>query len=127
MRYLFVILLLAGCGSGDESGVSADNHGYGFQFDVQDGLKLRGSTDVAFYQDAFAKTQKCTGLSAPPPFVIVDKLAGNAGEYFSDPSLILVDVDHTYAVKHEMVHYLLDVNTGDSDGTHASHFFADCV
>lgn len=138
MRYLFVILLLAGCGKAD-----SNNHGYGYEYDVQGatGLKLRSSAlDPAdpdfqalstppYYENAWSKTQECTALSATAPFVILVKVGAlgsdKAGLYLPDPSLILLDV-HAYGVRHEMVHYLLDVNTGDLDPDHKSHFFADC-
>lgn len=140
MRTLLVLLFLAGCGSGEDS----NNHGYGFQADLEgrSGLKLRYSAGVTeadpdfqalstptYYETAWSETQACTGLSAPAPFVILvkngDLGSDIAGRYFSNPSLIVLDA-HAYAVRHEMVHYLLDVNTGNPDAGHQSHFFGDC-
>lgn len=131
MRVLFIVLLLAGCGSGGSS--DDNNHGYGFQSDLQgaSGLKLRYSSALVatdpdfqalstlpYYEDAWTKTQACTGMTAPAPFVILvtngDLGDDIGGRYFSNPSLIVLDA-HAFAVRHEMVHYLLDVNTGDPD------------
>lgn len=132
-----VILLLAGCGSGDE-----DNHGYGFQYDVQGaaGLKLRFSgappnfdfmKDPAYYEKAFAEVEACSKLQAPAPFIILVKnqvREGSDGFYMSSPSLILLTIPaYPPVMKHEFVHYLLDVNTGDLDPNHKSSLFNDCT
>lgn len=142
MKVLFIVLLLAGCGSGDESPPPPDNHGYGFQADVQaSGMSLRYSpvlnagdphAAVAFYQSEFESVEQCTGISGPiPPFVIVVNIGdlGLApsgvlinGAYFSNPSLIVIDTT-VAAARHEMIHSLLESSTGDSDGNHKSHFF----
>lgn len=29
--------------------------------------------------------------------------------------------------RHEFIHYLLEVNTGDTDGAHSSQFFLECI
>lgn len=139
MRALFLLLVLAGCGSGGQD--QPANHGYGFAYDVQgaSGLKLRtsplapnGLADPAFYEASFAKTEACSGLSAPPPFIIISVLDNYNGLYYSNPSLIvinpniLVDTIHDGTETHEMIHYLLDVNTGDPDQNHASPLFMKC-
>jgi hypothetical protein len=144
LRIAPLLLVLAGCGGG---GADDDNHGYGFEYDVQGvtGLRLRHSPAVTpggtvaaviseptLYETAFAEVQACTGLSAPAPFVIlVNELGGNTGFYLSNPSLILVDVRYigpfdTRALKHEMVHYLLDHSTGHLDPNHDSPAFELC-
>lgn len=137
MRYL-LILLLAGCGGGNETmqAVDNNNHGYGFQFDVQGaaGLKLRGGPDASVFENDFAATQQCAGLNAPDPFVILipkDTLGTDPatglpyiGRYLNKPSLILLEPKGS--MQHESIHYLLDVNTGDLDPGHLSPLFKKC-
>lgn len=121
-----LMLLLVSCGGGDEG---SNNHGYGFQYDVQgaSGLKLRGESDPSLYEKHFAEVEACTGLSATPPFVIVQKLESLDGQYLSGPSLVLIDPSIVLVDKHEFIHYLLDVNTGDLDPNHKSDFFRICA
>lgn len=140
MRVLFIVLLLAGCGGGDEP-ADNNNHGYGFQFDSigASGMKLRGGPDPSLFEAQFAQVETCTGLSAPAPFIIIVQpgtlpIADTNGQYISRPSLILLDISNMNgtvhaenSAKHEFVHYLLDVNTGDRDAGHKSHFFQDCT
>jgi hypothetical protein len=147
MRLVIVLLslLVAGCGSGGED--AADNHGYGYEFDVQGttGLQLRYSpvlsasdrfSDVSLYERAFAEVEQCMNVSAPPPFVIVVPIGHfgprhpngymQLGSYYSGPSLILVDPG-LRVFRHEVVHYLLDFSTGNLDPAHDSAFFSICV
>jgi len=135
---LIVLLALAGCGgSSDET----NNHGYGYQFDVMgaSGLQLRYSptleagdyyADIAFYESEFERVQDCTGISAQAPFVIVvkpEQLPAHFGYYYSDPSLIVIhDIVALVAFRHEAIHYLLDVSTGDLDPEHLSPLFSKC-
>ena len=148
MKLLLLVLMLiacAGCGSGDDN-----NHGYGFEFDVQgaSGLRLRYSgavapggtvatmiSDPVFYERIFAEVEACMAMTAPAPFVIIVKHGeldgGVAGHHFSDPQLIVVDVTYiltnrSSVLRHEIIHYLLDINTGDPDPNHSSAVFAEC-
>lgn len=130
MRYLFVIFLAA-CGSGNDQ--PNDNHGYGFQFDVQSttGMKLRGAADIHVLDVAYEFVEGCTGLSAPPPFVIIvaphslDDGQWN-GAYWDDPPLVLLDPSEGDASKHEFIHYLQDVVQHVQDTNHTSPLFAKC-
>ena len=138
-RALLILLLLGGCGGGGEGPAQDTNHGYGFQYDVQGvtGLKLRYSgappnlafmQDTTYYETAFSQVEACSGLQAPAPFIILLKELDNDGYYWSKPSLILLKTSpYPSIIKHEMIHYLLDVNTGDLDPTHKSHLFTDCT
>lgn len=130
MRVLFIVLLLAGCGGGEEGN---NNHGYGFQYDAVgvSGMKLR-SGDPGLFEALYAETEACTAFNAPPPFVILvaPKSIQDGtlnGYYWNNPSLILLDLSQGNAAKHEFIHYLLDINTGDQDRSHALHWFVDCV
>jgi hypothetical protein len=138
-----ILLALAGCGDvgdGSYSAAENDNHGYGWNFDVvgATGLRLRYTpvfaagdqvADPAFYEKGFAEVQRCTGLSAPAPSVIIvargtlefdDGHFG--GLYYNKPSLIALD-ESIVLYRHEMIHYLLDYVTGDLDPKHTSDIF----
>ena len=132
---LLALLFLAGCGGSDYE-PATDNHGHGYQFDAQgaSGLKLRYTpvfdashpfSDVAFYERVFEDMQRCAGLSAPAPFVIVIAQRTPAGIYYSDPPLVTID-ENVLSLRHEIIHYLLDYATGDIDAAHGSPLFAKC-
>jgi len=141
---LALSLALAACGGDDEKPYdpASDNHGLGYQFDAQGprGLKLRFAprftagdrlANPATYEQAFDELQTCSGLSAPvPPFVIIQPsgtLPDVNGLYYSEPPLIRID--EPGAFRHEALHYLFEVNTGDPDssGTHADQAFTRCT
>lgn len=123
---LLLILLLAGCGSGGDAG--NNNHGYGFQYDVQSasGMRLRGNADLPALDAAYSFVETCTGLNAPPPFVIiVTPHSLHEGEwngaYWDSPPLVLLDVSEPpLPAKHEFIHYLQDVVQHVQDPTHQS-------
>jgi hypothetical protein len=136
-----LLLLLTGCGSGSAQD-NNDNHGYGETFDVAGatGMRLRytpvlGPGDVfadpKLFEGLYSEVEACTGISAPPPFIIVvahDSLnhydPSFIGVYLSRPSLILLYGDAYTVPRHEFIHYLLDMHTGDLDSTHKSPLFA---
>lgn len=133
--FLAILLVLAGCGGHDP----ANNHGYGFAFDIQgaSGMQVRydptevsrgiPQTPVTLLEQFYAEVQACTGLSAPAPFVIFvsnAQLGELDGFYYSDPSLVLVK--GLFIFKHEVIHYLLDANTGNLDIEHRSPLFHKC-
>lgn len=135
-KYLAALLIfMSGCGGNSNDGPSAslDNHGYGFAFDAMgnQGLKLRRPSatnlDADFLESRAKADGICTGIEAPPPpFVIVVPI-GSLGQdvgglYFSNSPLILVTADEidSTGFDHEVIHYLLDFKTGDSDKQHTS-------
>jgi len=143
IKIAMLLLCLAGCGggAGDEG---SNNHGYGFAYDVQGatGLKLRYTpiltsadpmSNPIFLENIFAQVETCTGMSAPAPFVIlvppgsmgIDPDTGLTilGKTDRDPNLILIGDPDLSIPRHEYIHYLLIVNTGDGDGKHKSKFF----
>ena len=135
---LLICLAVASCG-GDGSSDDPNNHGFGWSFDVQGatGLKVRydpeelkqgvPQTPVHIFENQYNEVQKCAALYAPPPFVIFvpdESLPDNAGFYYSDPPLITIK--GLFIFKHEVVHYLLDYNTGDLDPSHASPLWGHC-
>lgn len=142
MRYVVLLLALAACGMPDDS----NNHGYGWTYDTvsHTGIRMRYrspiigpsdvfATDVSLYDRAWDEVRACTGLNAAPPFIVMVQFRtlGDVngvpvgGRYFTRPSLIVLA--DGFVAKHEMVHYLLDVNVGDQDDGHQSDFFQSCV
>jgi hypothetical protein len=98
------------------------------------GIYIDSTTDQ-FLQKAFEETKICTGFSGgkyeevsvvmmPPTFPCKYYTGGCSGEYV-EPNLI--KVGSLYSWRHEVVHYLLQLNTGDPDASHQSPFFQSCV
>ena len=147
MKRAFAVLViaLAGC-SNDPDGFSHDNHGYGWHYDAtgSTGTRLRFrnpvigpgdlfASDISLYDRAFTEAQECTGLTAPGPLIVMVQFDGLgrlpdgtrvAGRYYRNPSLIILA--DGFAVKHEMIHYLLDHATGNMSADHSSPLFSDC-
>ena len=93
------------------------------------------SKTVGFLQSQFDETKSCTGLSKgsfndlsivmmPPSFPCPYYASGCSGE-FSNPNSIKIGLFNAW--KHEVVHYLLYVNTGSPDTDHVSPFFNSCA
>lgn len=144
-------LVLTACGGDGEKPYEPadDNHGFGYEFNAQGprGLKLRFSpryaagerlANPATYEQAFDELQQCSGLSGPmPPFVIIHPsgtlppLPGEPevnGLYYSNPPLIRLDEPEAF--RHEALHYLVELHTGDPDGSTGNHghdAFARCT
>jgi hypothetical protein len=138
---LALCLALTSCGGGEDPYDPADdNHGFGYQFDAQGprGLKLRSGTrfpagdplaNPATYEQAFDQLQACSGLTGPmPPFLIIEPsgtLPPQAGQpevnglYYSNPPLIRIDEPEAF--RHEALHYLVELHTGDPDGSTGNH------
>jgi hypothetical protein len=146
IKIAMLLLCLAGCGSGGggskATAVDTNNHGYGFAYDVQGaaGMKLRYTpiltaadplSNPVFLENIYTQVEECTGVSAPDPFVILLPQGslpnGWFGETLNTPSLVLIgSVPMSLNVpRHEFIHYLLFVETGDGDATHTSKFFLD--
>ena len=148
--FVALCLALSGCGDGDKAYEPADdNHGFGYHFDAQGprGLKLRYAprfaagdrlANPATYEQAFDELQRCSGLSGSmPPFVIIHPsgtLPPQPGQpdvnglYYSRPPLIRLD--EPTAFRHEALHYLVELHTGDPDGATGNHghdAFARCT
>ncbi|MBN4054552.1 hypothetical protein JYT87_02465 [Nitrospira defluvii] len=111
---------IAGCGtnvSAGPSGVFVDN------------------TTETFLKQAFSEAKGCSGLEQgafedvsvvfmPPTFPCKHYAGGCSGEYMS-PNFL--KVGSLFVWKHEVLHYLLDLNTGDPDPGHLSPLFKDCI
>lgn len=145
MLRLLAVLLLCSCGGGSDE--PAENHGYGWGYDVQTvgGTRVRFVVPITvadplsalsheeigrMIDQEFQAAVACTGLPAavPPYVVIVAQSAiggeGQGGYYYSAPPLIAVAF--ILMLRHEAIHYLLDLSTGDLDAAHNSPLFAKC-
>ncbi|MFQ5509084.1 MAG: hypothetical protein ACE5FN_07085 [Leptospirillia bacterium] len=126
--FLSVILLLWGCGGdipspGGGAGSAAPQA-------APPGLYV-DATLYDYLSEGFDEVQACTGLEAgtfdaltiamtQPIFPCHWYDTGCDGE-FVEPNLM--KLGHPYAWKHEVLHYLLYVNTGDSDPNHTNELF----
>lgn len=152
---LLLVLAAAGCGGGEDPApaalatAQAPNHGYGWEFDAQGqrGLRLRYSPHFVAgdwqatptnYEMTADQIMQCMRMFAPMPFVIIvadgaldhyRSIAGNPanGVYLRNPSLIVLEKSSAMFFRHEMAHYLLDLNTGDADGDHSEEIARQCA
>lgn len=144
---MLLVVPLAACGRAERS----DNHGYGWSYDdaAPSGLRLRYDALVepplraplAVFDEAYADTQACTRVAAAGPLVVVvprGTLDASGvtpppgshvgGLYYFDTDLVVVS-DSLHALRHELVHYLLD-QAGfpvDRNRGHDHPAFDDCA
>ena len=117
---LFLMLVLSGCGEQASAGKS--------------GVYVDHSTQE-FLAKEFDATKRCSGFEEgnfealsvvfmPPTFPCRHYASGCSGEYINPNHL---KVGSLYVWRHEVIHYLLDLNTGDPDAAHKSPLFKDCI
>ena len=119
----FLLLLsVSGCGEGHTATATPS------------GIFIDSSTEH-FLQKAFDEVKVCTDakegkfeeisiIVMPPTFPCKYYESGCAGEYVS-PNSIKVGSLNTW--RHEVIHYLLNQNTGDPDPGHKRAFFETCT
>jgi len=111
---------IAGCGTNVSAGPS--------------GVFVDNSTEK-FLKQSFTEAKDCSGLEQgafeevsvvfmPPTFPCKHYAGGCSGEYVN-PNFL--KVGSLFVWKHEVIHYLLDLNTGDPDPGHKSPLFKDCI
>lgn len=120
-----------------------DNHGYGWYYNALTpaGWRVRWDesgydpqpaylTDPANYDSVWRRMKGCTGMDAPPAFIVLRPLAyiqarygQNVGGRFHHSPPLLVSQEHGGAIPHEMGHYLLLMTTGYADGAHDHPMF----
>jgi hypothetical protein len=121
------LLVLSSCGA---QGIG----GGGFNKANPPGL-FTDQTLVEYLQTAFDEAKACAGLAngsfddltvvmMEPQFPCRWYESGCSGEFVTPNTIKL---GSPYVWKHEVIHYLLYVNTGDSDSAHKSSLFWDCV
>ena len=124
MNKLFQIVFLfalAGCGAAESATQS------------EPGLFV--SEDLApTLESKYEEVKNCTGLSGESftslrielsPYPIkCDQYDGRCMAYFSTPNTIQISFTGSFA--HEVIHYLLYLQAGDSDRDHKSDLFAKC-
>lgn len=134
------LALLTACGSAE----TADNHGLRFDFQVQSattGIRWRADAAPAFTADMvdteYTSLATCAQIAPLPtgPFVIYaadihERFPDAWGVYFDDTHTAGIDTasnDLTYVTRHELLHHLLRVTTGNSDPGHTSPLWAQCA
>jgi hypothetical protein len=128
MRYLILLLLLSACGG-------ADNHGYGWHYDVSGDTGLRVRYDrnsqgfpIRAIELWYKEIQDCMGLSASAPLIIfVPDLIDNRhnGRTYDNGSILITSIfvkisSPEYVVKHELIHHLFFQN-GDYSPNNTAH------
>ena len=120
---LVLVMATMGCGKTSQAAASS----------IQ-GVFIDANT-ITFLQTKFDETKTCSQLSKgtfndlsiimmPPSFPCPYYATGCSGE-FDEPNLVKVGMFSSW--KHELVHYLLYVNTGDPDTNHTSPLFQTCT
>lgn len=130
--------LLTACGNID----TANNHDFGFEFQAQSvttGIRWRADAAPALSPDRvdaeYASLAACLAIDPPTgPMVIYAadihaRFASAFGVYFDDTQTAAIDSasDLTYVTRHELLHHLLRVTTGNSDPGHKSPLWAQCA
>lgn len=129
LRYGLIVLafcaaaaLAAGCGS---EAASSER--------MPSGLFIDATTEQ-WMRDQFAEVQRCTGIGQgsfddisiilmPPLFPCPHYEAGCSGEYVRPNSFKMGTLS---LWRHEVIHYLLDLKTGDEDRGHHNPLFNEC-
>ena len=117
------LFILSGCG---KEGHSAESTPPGLFID---------STTEQFLQKAFDETKTCAQIDEgkfedisvilmPPVFPCPHYPDGCSGEYVPPNSF---KVGALSVWRHEVLHYLLSLKTGDPDSSHASPLFSECA
>lgn len=122
--YLLFMLALCSCGGADA--------------EISPPLPPRIVVDSSYEEYLkieFGETKQCTGLEKgtfadlqvivmPPHFPCSFYRDGCMGEF--EPPYFIKIADNSWW-KHEVIHYLLNLNTNDSDPGHVSKFFNTCT
>lgn len=135
------LLLLAGCDIIEVDVIEASS-GYDVNdVDTKDqgtGLRIKYHSEykpeLDYFVNEWKEVTQCTGLYAPtaPLIILIDDDVlgeGSEGAYYGGDQVIVMEVLATIwgdLTKHEMIHYLMDMNgyTGDD---HANPWFAECA
>ena len=118
-----MVMAAMGCGKTSQAAASS-----------LQGVYIDANT-ISFLQTKFDDAKTCSQLSKgsfsdlsiimmPPSFPCPYYASGCSGE-FDEPNLVKVGMFSSW--KHEVVHYLLYVNTGDPDTNHTSPLFQTCT
>lgn len=120
---LAALFVLSGCGKDSHSATS-----------TPPGLFIDATTEQ-FLQKAFEETKACAGIDEgkyeevsvilmPPVFPCPHYAEGCSGEYVPPNSF---KVGALSVWRHEVLHYLLDLKTGNPDVSHTSPLFRECT
>jgi hypothetical protein len=139
-----LIVVLAGCGQKQNE----DNHGLGFEFSSKaaSGLEVRYadpiSADINDIDKIYQSVASCMNITVDTgPLVIFQPGFRNSqdgnGFFWYDTDTVVMDNlasflpmgDGWIGIRHEFVHYLLDISglPEDRNSAHDSRYFTDCV
>lgn len=139
------LAILTGCGGGMGGTGTQDNLGLGWTFTEQStatGIKARyangNSVGVAEIDRIYAETVTCSKekVDVAPQYVLfeagVKARFGKEGDYIDRSMTVAIDAGVSYGdaerlLRHEFVHHIRYVTTGDSDAKHASGLFGNCA
>lgn len=123
LRYMFVCLLLfsmSGCGeqaAAGKSGLFIDESTQNFLKAEFEETKTCGNFENGMFEEVSV-------VIMPPTFPCRHYAGGCSGEYVNPNHL---KVGSLYVWRHEVIHYLLDLNHGDPDAAHSSALFKTCI
>ncbi|MBI1824410.1 MAG: hypothetical protein HY200_02635 [Nitrospirae bacterium] len=120
---LITLINTTGCGKTSQAATSS-----------LQGVFIDANT-IAFLQQKFDEAKTCAQLPKgnfsdlsiimmPPSFTCPYYTSGCSGE-FDEPNLVKIGTFSSW--KHEVIHYLIYVNTGDPDTNHTSSLFQTCT
>jgi hypothetical protein len=120
---LIILTQTSGCGKTSQAATAS-----------LQGVYIDANT-ISFLQTKFDEAKTCAQLSKgtfgdlsiimmPPSFPCPYYTSGCSGE-FDEPNLVKIGTFSSW--KHEIIHYLLYINTGDPDTNHASSLFQTCT
>lgn len=123
LRYLSLFLFclsMSACGeeaSAGKAGLFIDDSTSDFLKSEFDDTKICTQFENGAFEDVSV-------VLMPPVFPCKHYPGGCSGEYANPNHL---KIGSLYVWRHEVIHYLLDLNTGDPDAGHQSDLFKTCI
>ncbi len=117
---LFLWVSMSACGeeaSAGKVGLFIDESTAKFLKTEFEDTKVCGKFENGAFEDVSV-------VMMPPVFPCKHYAGGCSGEYVNPNHL---KVGSLYVWRHEVIHYLLDLNTGDPDAEHRSALFKTCI
>ncbi len=111
---------MSGCGeqaSAGKAGLFIDNSTENFLKAEFNDTKICGGFENGSFEDVSI-------VMMPPTFPCEHYAGGCSGEYVNPNHL---KVGSLYVWRHEVIHYLLDLNNGSPDAAHKSDLFKTCI
>ncbi len=126
--FVFSLLLsVAGCGQSVSAGgaqASAGKAGLSVDASMRTFLKTEFESTKACGQFIEGEFENVSVVLMPPTFPCKHYVGGCSGEYVYPNHL---KVGSLFVWRHEVLHYLLDLNFGDPDAAHENELFKTCI